>query len=115
MTNTEKAREIAEMAHKSCYLPIEMNETYIENGVLKHADTIRNDYKKAIKYGALTMARWKDEQHKAEKQQWIDKACRVLSDLAVDDTDVKFYTNERTYLYNLNEKFIARFKEAMEG
>ena len=37
-------------------------------------------FKSAVKYGALTMAQWKDEQHKQEKQQLIEKAWNWLTE-----------------------------------
>ena len=60
----------------------------------------------------LTMADWKDEQHKQEKQQWIDKAADFISK--------RFYiginnqvTSKENY-YTLTE-LIRDFEQTMKG
>lgn len=78
MTNAQKAREIAENAHSSSYFPIEDYETFdvkLLGKTVKRRDifSLKPEIHRAIKYGAITMGVWKDEKHKQEKQQLIDK------------------------------------------
>lgn len=75
ISNEQKAREIAENAK----LPLSLNET---DEVSRAVNTCskKGYFKTAVKYGASVMAQWKDEQHKQEKQQWIDKACKWLAE-----------------------------------
>lgn len=50
-------------------------------------------------YGAMEMAQWKDEQHKQEKQQWIDEAAEWFS-----------------YRFpNMSKEALEMFKEDVKG
>ena len=40
--------------------------------------------------GAMEMAKWKDEQFAAEKQQWIDKAMKVICDGCAQKAECEF-------------------------
>jgi hypothetical protein len=61
---------------------------------------------------ARAVANAKDEDAKAEKQQWIDKACEWLKDnkehplIGCEDTGLSGF---------LTEEFITEFRKAMEG
>lgn len=93
-TNAEKAREIAENAQNGTYFPEDCYEVFkvklwgkIE---LRHDTKLKPEIRNAIKYGAITMGVWKDEQHKQEKQQWIDKAWDWLTNQKGEHTKEDF-------------------------
>ena len=94
ISNTEKAREIAENAK----LPLSLNET---DEVLRAVNTCskKGYFKTAVKYGALVMAQCKDEQHEQQKQQWIIKAC-------------EFWEHKFPYTYLIDT--IKEFVDVME-
>lgn len=77
-TNEQKAKEIAENWYS------DFDEV--------------NSYEECFE-SAITMAQWKDEQHKQEKQQWIDKAAEWFS-----------------YRFpNMSKEALEKFKEDMKG
>lgn len=103
ISNEEKVKEIAENAK----LPLSLNEA---DDVLRAINICskKGYFKSAVKYGALTMAQWKDEQYEQQKQQWIEKACKwwerefLYPTMAQEEID--FYQTK-----------IAEFKKEMKG
>lgn len=93
MTNEEKARELC-MAIEPPYI-----------------DFIQQNYKTA-----LQAMKWKDEQHKQEKQQWIDKACEWIKDNATYYAYWEWNgdTYEKEVVFDAEECDEA-FKKAMKG
>ena len=57
---------------------------------------------------AMAVAQAKDEEFKAEKQQWIDKACEWLKENASK------HIHGPAYMF-YKESMIEEFKQAMEG
>lgn len=92
MTNEEKIEELAEKS------PI--------NWISKED---KCTYRQGFVCGATKIAKWKDEQHEQEKQQWIDNAC-------------EWWTNNwRKYVMTDKDGIVALnfwkgdFKQAMKG
>lgn len=99
ISNARKAREIVENAHSSSFFSIEDCETFdvkLLGKTVKRrdVDSLKPEIRRAIKYGAITMGVWKDEERKElwritrnhyqewaeeqiaqEKQKLIEKAC----------------------------------------
>lgn len=89
MTNEEKATEIA----------IQRKKHYFD------ADALIINSEVECYASAIDMAKWKDEQHKQEKQKLIDKAAEWLR-MTTD-----FFNNGE---FN-TEKFVNDFKQTMKG
>jgi len=61
----------------------------------------------SVEYGALEMAKWKDEQFQEEKKKWFDKACMWI--------ESKYIKNSGGhYSIYRKENIIKSFKQAME-
>ena len=60
------------------------------------------------KNAAMTMAKWKDEQFKAEKQALIDKACEWW------ENELTYPTMTKADMF-YKESMIEEFKQAMKG
>ena len=60
------------------------------------------------KNAAMEMARWKDEQFKAEKQALIDKACEWW------ENELTYPTMTKADMF-YKESMIEEFKQAMKG
>jgi len=95
MTNEEKAREIANNSSTKIVGAEVSDETYI---------TTEPDCYTA----AITMAKWKDEQFKAEKQALIDKACEWW------ENELTYPTMTKADMF-YKESMIEEFKQAMKG
>lgn len=104
ISNMKKAREIAKKAHCSSFFPIEDCEAFdvklLGKTVKRHdVDSLKPEIRRAIKYGAITMGVWKDEQNEQDKQQLIDKAAEWFS-----------------YRFpNMSKEALEMFKEDMKG
>lgn len=90
MTNEQKAKEIAENQF-SWYSDFDDVNSFEE-----------------CYESAMEMAKWKDEQHKQEKQQWIDEACEWWKN------EFTYPTMTQTEIDYIQEK-IENFKNAMKG
>lgn len=88
MTNEEKARELA-FESPQCQI-------YIDNKCNQNFPCDRFKV-------ALEMAQWKDELHKQEKQQWIDKAAMYISTHTLTTMSI-------VDIHNM----IVNFKQSME-
>lgn len=82
-------------------------------------DDTNNDKHELVREVAETTAQWKDEQFRAEKQQWIEKACEWLNENAEDyvtttmlPTGNDGYKVGTTYLQL--DKLVNNFLKAME-
>ena len=94
MTNEEEAREIANNSSTKIVGAEVSDETYI---------TTESDCYTA----AITMAKWKDEQFKAEKEALINKACEWLRENAS-----KHIHGQYSFLKGL---MLEEFQQAMKG
>lgn len=101
VSNEEKAIVLSVKASCEAYFDEEAQKQYLNPST----ETIA----RINAYGAcMEMAEWKDEEHKQEKQQWIDKAC-------------EWWTNNwRKYVMTDKDGIVALtfwkgdFKQAME-
>ena len=102
MTNEEEAREIANNSSTKIVGAEVSDETYI---------TTESDCYTA----AITMAKWKDEQFKAEKEALINKACEWLrnNSYMLDDWDEdKCWV---TFEFTSKDEMIKDFHKTMKG
>lgn len=90
ISNEEKAKQIAENLYK------------------KWGDSA---YATGAEYGAIEMAKWKDEQFAKDKQQWIEEACNTIQNLLGGYIIRNFISGDS---YRMN-KIIDDFKQAMKG
>lgn len=99
MKNEEKAKEIA-LKYAIKYL-VSRNDSHKQNILFKESSI--SECEKA----SLQMAKWKDEQFKAEKQALIDKACEWLRNKAD-----RYYPNT---IFGDTKELVQDFKKAMKG
>ena len=116
ISNAQKAREIADNAHSSSYFPIEDCETFdvkLLGKTVKRRDidSLKPEIRRAIKYGAITMGVWKDEQNEQEKQQWIDKAAQWFGNYLFEIGYPDDWLRDSPNTINGKTRFIQAMKE----
>ena len=100
ISNEQKAREIAKKL--SIHIDSFGDGDYEFDSQFYHTN----------KDAALQAMQWKDKQHKAEKQQWLEKACEWLKDNACHYHYLKFnhYTQDYDFAFD-TQKLIDDFKK----